>query len=103
MVSDPRSQLQIGAKIDGLCLEVVRGEMASLFMDNLVREQLGPYGHRIFSQITFADPGRKFLDAMQSPEQPAADDVVVELSGTAKVECLKSKVGRVGAGARLNP
>lgn len=80
MVSDPRSQLRNPTEIpNSFKLVVRRGDMANLFMANLVwLEENGM--SRTVAQMSVDDPQRRFLDTAILPQKPDADDPVVEFS-----------------------
>lgn len=80
MVSDPRTQIEYTAKdMEDVQLEVKRGEMVSLFMVNL-KAAHPSHSRSIFCQVSFADPGRTFMNSMMDAKPAPESDPVVPLS-----------------------
>lgn len=82
MASDPRGQIEPGAKTPKFTLEVKRGEMTALLLVNLTGDTES--GNQIMGQAALADPARKFLDGQMTPAEPVATDPVVSLSENSK-------------------
>ncbi|MBI5708186.1 MAG: hypothetical protein HZC36_14485 [Armatimonadetes bacterium] len=82
-VSDPRSQTWIKPESTDFELNVIRGDMAALFMVNLMGK--GQARERsVLTQLVCADPSRKYLDSRISPPEPKPDDPFVPLSKDAE-------------------
>lgn len=84
MVSDPRSQLRNEAVAQDFGLDVHRGDMAGLFMVNLVGSPMSNGSRNVLAQSDFAGPERDFMNAAMNPTPPAKDDPLVELSPDSK-------------------
>jgi hypothetical protein len=82
MVSDPRSQLDFGKTLPNLALEIKRGESTALLHVNLTCER--EYGNAVVTQVSLADPARKFLDSHMTPAATKIGDPLVELSEDSK-------------------
>jgi hypothetical protein len=79
-VTDPRSQLDVSPTLgQKVYLEVIRGQMAALLSVNLIADR-PIFGTSVLSQMSLADPARKFLDAQMNPVAPAETDPIVALS-----------------------
>lgn len=86
MVSDPRIQRESPSKLlESFQLEIVRGDMAALFMANLVARGEGLLDNRAVTQLVFEDPSRAFLDANTVPRAEPEDEPPVELSPDSKL------------------
>lgn len=82
-VSDPRAQTWIRPESTDFQLNVIRGDMAALFMVNLMG--MGQAGERsVLTQLVCADPSRKYLDSQIAPPEPKSDDPFVPLSRDAE-------------------
>lgn len=100
MVSDPRGQLRYSPALPAeLRLVIRRGDMAQLFMANLVMPADGGISH-VVAQLMVDDNQRRFLDASMLAK-PDEKDPPIELS--ANSQALARRMSDVLTGARGTP
>jgi|GEM_PF-6338997 len=104
MVSDPRSQTEFtGKDMEGVELEVRRGEMTALFNVNMIAPNSGPRGRSIVCQADLEDPARRFMNKqMEAGPAPTSDPVVTLSEDSTEFQKRLSSVFRSGTAGALS-